>query len=265
MKFPAHILLDINKPIISLSSEYWIFKYLYLFQKNIIFFYNLTMHRRFLFRKDNLLLNKLMKDQKKFTIRYNLSNSALFLSEEQKLFYKNAFQPRLKVKHRDLESKHFTKEIFEFLTNPDLVYDEKTLKRLYKYFVFKKKNSNFKTNILWTLFDINFLKKERMYTKLKYSRVPQYDIVSGGSALLLGGFLGFLICEKFGFELIDSGDFYFLFIYVVFLCFSCRLFFKITTIETTAWNAFSLKWLIYFCQIVFTLIIKFFKNIWNFK
>jgi len=37
-----------------------------------------------------------------------------------------------------------------------------------------------------------------MYTKLKYSRVPQYDIVSGGSAALLAGFLGFLISEKFG-------------------------------------------------------------------
>jgi hypothetical protein len=77
------------------------------------------------------------------------------------------------------------------------------------------------------LFNINFLRKERIYTKLKYSRVPQYDIVSGGAALLFGGFLGFLICEKFGFELLDSGDFYFLFMYVVFLCFAIRLFLKI--------------------------------------
>jgi hypothetical protein len=79
------------------------------------------------------------------------------------------------------------------------------------------------------LFDINFLKKEKMYTKLKYSRTPQYDIVSGGAAVLFGGFLGFLICEKFGFELIDSGDFYFLFMYVVFICFFGRLLFKIIT------------------------------------
>ena len=66
-----------------------------------------------------------------------------------------------------------------------------------------------------------------MYTKLKYSRVPQYDIVSGGSAALLAGFLGFLISEKFGFELVDSGDFYFIFMYVVFLFFFCRLLLKI--------------------------------------
>jgi hypothetical protein len=77
------------------------------------------------------------------------------------------------------------------------------------------------------LFDINFLRKERIYTKLKYSRVPQYDIVSGGSAALLAGFLGFLITEKFGFELVDSGDFYFVFMYLVFLFFFIRLFLKI--------------------------------------
>ena len=32
-----------------------------------------------------------------------------------------------------------------------------------------------------------------------------------GFVLSFAGFLGFLICEKFGFELVDSGDFYFLF------------------------------------------------------
>ena len=31
-------------------------------------------------------------------------------------------------------------------------------------------------------FDIHFLRKEKIYTKLKYSRCPQYDIVSGGFA-----------------------------------------------------------------------------------
>jgi len=77
------------------------------------------------------------------------------------------------------------------------------------------------------LFDINFLRKEKIYTKLKYSRTPQYDIVSGGSAALFSGFLGFLICEKFGFELLDSGDFYFFFMYVVFLGFFTRLYVKL--------------------------------------
>ena len=54
------------------------------------------------------------------------------------------------------------------------------------------------------------LPKERLYTKLKYSRSPEYDIVSGGFAVLLAGLLGFLSSEKFGIELVDSGDFYYI-------------------------------------------------------
>jgi len=73
-----------------------------------------------------------------------------------------------------------------------------------------------------SLINVNFLRKERLYTKLKYSRSPAYDIVSGGSAALLAAFLGFLISEKYGFELVDSGDFYYLFMYIVFLSFSIK-------------------------------------------
>jgi len=56
-----------------------------------------------------------------------------------------------------------------------------------------------------------------LYTKLKYSRSPQYDIVSGGVAALFSAFIGFLISEKFGIELVDSGDFYTLYMYLVLL------------------------------------------------
>ena len=86
---------------------------------------------------------------------------------------------------------------------------------------FSEFNSNFykyKSKLNFTNYsNIIFLKKEITYTKLKYSRVPQADIVSGGIAAFFSGFLGYLISEKFGFELIDSGDFYFLLIYLVFL------------------------------------------------
>jgi hypothetical protein len=75
--------------------------------------------------------------------------------------------------------------------------------------------------------NIIFLKKEITYTKLKYSRVPQADIVSGGIAAFFSGFLGYLISEKFGFELIDSGDFYFLFIYLVFIISSFKFWVKL--------------------------------------
>jgi len=70
------------------------------------------------------------------------------------------------------------------------------------------------------------LPKEFLYTKLKYSRSPAYDIVSGGFAVLLAGLLGFLSSEKFGIELVDSGDFYYVWMYGVFLAFSLKAFSK---------------------------------------
>jgi len=83
------------------------------------------------------------------------------------------------------------------------------------------------------LFDVNFLRKEHMYTKLKYSRCPQYDIVSGGVAALFAGYLGFLVGEKFGLELLDSGDFYFALMYVVFFCLAGKLLFKVLDEQTS--------------------------------
>lgn len=77
------------------------------------------------------------------------------------------------------------------------------------------------------LFNINFLRKERLYTKLKYSRCPQYDIVGGGWAALFAGLLGFLISEKFGIELVDSGDFYNALMYAIFGAFALRPLVKI--------------------------------------
>lgn len=83
-----------------------------------------------------------------------------------------------------------------------------------------KSQSHWNTNNF--LININVLRKERLYTKLKYSRTPSYDIASNGSAVFLAGFLAFLVCEKYGIELVDSGDFYYLFMYLVFLSFSIK-------------------------------------------
>lgn len=78
---------------------------------------------------------------------------------------------------------------------------------------------NMRSNLIYNRFSnyyvIYFLRKEVFYTKLKYSRVPQFDTSSGASASFISGFYGFLVCEKFGFELIDSGDFFFLIFYIV--------------------------------------------------
>lgn len=63
-------------------------------------------------------------------------------------------------------------------------------------------------------FTIYFLTKEVFYTKLKYSRVPQFDTSSGAVASFLSGLFGFMVCERFGFELIDSGDFLFFVLYL---------------------------------------------------
>jgi len=79
-----------------------------------------------------------------------------------------------------------------------------------------------KRSIVLNYININFLRKDFLYTKLKYSRSPAYDIVSGGAAVLFAGFLGFLVSEKFGLELVDSGDFYFLIMYLTFFIFSWR-------------------------------------------
>lgn len=256
MKFPNHILLDVSKTLVSNSNQYWMVKHLTTFKNNIKMFNDFTSQQKYLLRKELVFSNKLLKNQKKFTVRYSGTNSYFFISENCKNFYTSFFKIKPKVKHRDLYSKHIGKEVFDFINKPGKKFDEKRLKRFFKNFKYRTTLNLFKTNKLWNLFDINFIKKEKIYTKLKYSRVPQYDIVSGGVAALFAGFLGFLICEKFGFELPDSGDFYFLFMYIVFLFFFLRLFLKIMNNEEFSWSIISLKWLIHFYQILMTLVFK---------
>ena len=108
------------------------------------------------------------------------------------------------------------------------------------------------------LVNVNFLRKERLYTKLKYSRSPAYDIVSGGSAALLAAFLGFLISEKFGFEMVDSGDFYFLFMYLVFISFSVRPLLITLNSNNPVTSVFSIKPIInFFLNLCYLLFNKF--------
>lgn len=266
MKFPSHILLDISKQSLSNSDQYWIYRYIFSLEKinnyfNSNFNSDLNLHKKFIFKKENLMFNKLLIDQKKFTIKYSLSNKAIFLSESEKNFIKNVYKPRFKVKRRVIDATFPGKSSYDYLLNLDNFYDEKHIKRLLKIFLKNNFNQIFKANKLWNLFDINFLRKERIYTKLKYSRTPQYDIVSGGSAALLAGFLGFLITEKFGFELVDSGDFYFVFMYLVFLFFFIRFFFKLWSGKEFSWNPVSLKWLISFYRLI---LILFFKKLFYF-
>ena len=216
MKFPNNIILDVSNDRTSHSSQYWVYRFLNNYKTNNFDFNSFTTHQSFFLKKENLLLNKIIKNQKKFTIKYSRSNPSIFLTKEKITFFNNFFKTPEKIKNNLLFSKHWSKEIYDYL-NTNETYDIKTLSRMIKNFSFKSNNTVFKEDKLRNLFDINFLRKEKIYTKLKYSRVPQYDIVSGGVAALFAGFLGFLICEKFGFELLDSGDFYVLFMYLVFI------------------------------------------------
>ena len=98
------------------------------------------------------------------------------------------------------------------------------------------------------------MRKEKLYTKLKYSRCPQYDIVSGGFAAILAGFVGFLISEKFGIELVDSGDFYNAFMYGVFGAFALRPLVRIYSTDNTPYSPLSLRYLLLFVRDIAILI-----------
>lgn len=265
MKFPSHIILDISKQNISNSSQYWALGYLLRLKKNYFFSTSLTIHYNYLLQKHKKLKNILIANQKKFTIKYKPINDFLFLSDTDKNFYTSFFAVRYKVKNRDFFSKHPQRQIFRFSQTQHFKFDEDYITKLLLKFKFNQKLTLFRNKKLWLLFDIIFLRKERIYTKLKYSRVPQYDIVSGGVAALFAGFLGFLISEKFGIELVDSGDFYFLFMYIVFISFFLRLFLKIMDKRETSWSFFSIKWLVHYYQIIVNLVVNSFKNFFSSK
>jgi len=123
-------------------------------------------------------------------------------------------------------------------------------------------NTSVRSNsLLGSLFDINFLKREKLYTKLKYSRSPQYDIISGGVAALFSCFLGFLISEKFGIELVDSGDFYTFFMYCVFFSFSLRPLVKILNKEDSYWGVLSYKHLFDYLTTIIIFILRTLKSL----
>ena len=151
--------------------------------------------------------------------------------------YKSAKTPLALIKLNDTAN-DFEKNIYTYMDNAN--------------------KSNYYFPLL-TNANVNFLRKERLYTKLKYSRSPAYDIVSGGMAALLAGFVGFLISEKYGFELVDSGDFYFFFMYVVFLCFSLRPLLITFNSKTTFMEAISVKPVIKFYLSLFYVVVKRFK------
>lgn len=242
MKFPNHIILDISKKAISDSSQYWASKRSSFSINHFLHFIDFFNYKKFLNDKNIIFKNFIINNQKKFTTNYSFSVSIAFLNNNRKFYSNRIIKLHSKIKNQKNN------------------YNVNVLKKIFKNLFSNLNKIQFVSNNLWFLFDVSFLRKEKIYTKLKYSRVPQYDIVSGGAAALFAGFLGFLICEKFGFELVDSGDFYFLLMYLVFFFFFCRLFLKIIEADNVSWNIISLKWLINFIRILITLTINFIQN-----
>ena len=161
----------------------------------------------------------LLTKQTKHTISFSGNTNVLF---SPKLSPSTPINLNLLPQH-DITTK---KSLVRFLKKVNASDDKVTIcyRNLYRkiYINLSVITRTQSVNSLFNLTNVNFLRRERLYTKLKYSRSPAYDIVSGGAAALLAGFLGFLVSEKYGFELVDSGDFYYLFMYIVFMAFSLK-------------------------------------------
>lgn len=248
------------------STQYWIFNFLLILDLPTTYINTYDNRRnfskRFLKKKENNLPIKFRFKQKFFNLKYNLNSPEYFLNEKKKKINLSFFKPRIKVNNRVYFSKNLSKKIFFNLKTKNK-FDIFAINRLYGNLNVNKGDIvdlTINKGLFFNLFDINFLRKERMYTKLKYSRVPQYDIVSGASAALLAGFLGFLVCEKFGFELPDSGDFYFLFMYGVFFSFLSRMLLKLATYQQEGYFLLSFKFFLNFYKNLNFIFLSFFKN-----
>jgi hypothetical protein len=259
MKFPSHISLDFRNNLCSRPPRYWIFHYFELFDslpspRDHNSFKNFFYYEKIFNKK------KFSTEQGKFIIRYSCQNKFTIVKEDYHFDFFKALTYRFKVKRKKKPSLFKIYKIKTLLKKNNKWLNDYSIIQSYRTNLLRNvKNENKYNNFFWNLFDLNFLKKEKIYTKLKYSRVPQYDIVSGGGAALFAGFLGFLICEKFGFELLDSGDFYILLIYLIFFFFSLRLLLQIILKDSYSWNFLSLKWFFSYYKILANLASNFFK------
>ena len=252
MKFPNHLTLDLYSRKNILTIAHWnkmYFKVLIetkrpLIALSLFYKFYLTTHDTIAF----------LENLPKFTIIYKkfTPQSARFLKNPRQPLFNQTLDSKKTNKIVKLRLRAMAISALKGRIAPIARSKFIHRSRLNSIFIKRLRRSLISTqvgtNASWRLFDVSFLKKDKIYTKLKYSRVPQYDIVSGGSAALFAGFLGFLICEKFGFELLDSGDFYFLFMYIVFICYFLRLFVKLLNATDRSWSVISPKYLFLFSK-----------------
>lgn len=251
MKFPTHIILDVLNSNSKNNQQYWVLRYLIGIN-----------NKPFIFNSFKLPLIGMVKNNKRKQLMGGLFKATTHINKKD-----------TRGTHESIKSLLLKKEIKSTLWGKNKINATYKLLRVInpnispkkkKMFLYENvKDFKFTSSKLWSLFNIYFLKKERIYTKLKYSRVPQYDIVSGGLSVLFCGFLGFLVCEKYGFELIDSGEFYMLLMYIVFLVFFLRLLLKIFEQNGRISSMFSLKYLIKFYTQIIILVVRWVKGLIN--
>lgn len=254
--YPKSITLDVKDVSTQLNNDYWIFSYSNSFSKQGYFHTTLS-----LISSRSSITSKSTLSTPSSTVSFSSdSTQAIFTKKQPQMLTSKvkklrslktnaanswSFKPSSEVCEPNYAAPHTGPEYLD----AQKIYDHSS----------KPEGSNLLKNrsLLHHLFDINFIKKERLYTKLKYSRSPAYDIVSGGSAALLAGFIGFLISEKFGIELVDSGDFYIGFMYVVFLALSCRPLLKMMSQTTNLWSIISPNYLFNYLNNILTLVVSF--------
>lgn len=208
--------------------------------------------------------SNILKNQQKFTTKSSQVHDVDFLRSWEKDGITKIFKPTGVLntktsKHLLKYSQHKGRDAYMYINLPSSQYDQRNIKSLVsRYSTGYAQQVNTPLNTWFNTVNINFLRKERLYTKLKYSRSPAYDIVSGGAAALLAAFMGFLITEKFGYELVDSGDFYYLFMYIVFLSFSIRPLLIVSDANKGFWDVFSCKRVLtFYVTLVQTILRKF--------
>lgn len=84
------------------------------------------------------------------------------------------------------------------------------------------------------------------HNKLKYTRTPSFDIVSSGIAALFSAFLGAMICDKFGMELLDSADFFIIYIFCISILLPLNAILSVVTLTDELYTPFIKPWIILF-------------------
>lgn len=247
--YPKNVILDVKNSNVATANDYWVVSYSSSFNKNLYYATSLN-----LISSQKTLSNRVLKRAAMETVSVSAPNS----------YFQTPTKPYVELtakakKLRTLKVGSAVDWTFTRYHDSKMVQDGVTTSSfLSAQSVVSETTPHRSRSVLNHLFDINFIKKERLYTKLKYSRSPAYDIVSGGAAALLAGFIGFLVSEKFGIELVDSGDFYIVFMYAIFLALPCRLLLRMMSQSSSLWSIVSPNYLLFYVSEIFRLLLAFF-------